>query len=185
MAPQVETANERRDQQELQQEEQEGTLDQRKRFEMHEQQREQADQRIDPQNVAPPEQQEMRGPDDEQPTRPDHLRAATVAARHFLPVDQQQHRRAEQQREQAAHLAIDQDQADRPETNIATRKRPDRGRVEISGLGQGEGVDVHPHYAHHRATAQHVHGGDAGGRGHGRRFPLGVTGQAGLALPFA
>ena len=169
VAPGIEAGDEAGDQQEMQQEEQEGGLDQRQRLALGEEQGDQADQRIEHQYVAPPEQQIVSDADREEPAGAHQLGAGAIAPRHFLPIDQQQHRGAEQHGEQTAHLAIDQDQAGGPECDVPARQRTGGRRVGIGALRQGEGGDVHPEDAHDRAAAQNVHGGDAGGGRHGQR----------------
>jgi len=139
-------------------EDEEGELDQLQRLLAGEKHRDKADDGVERQYVAPPQQQIMGEADQRQPAAADDMARAAIAAGQLRTIHQQQHRRAEQQGKQPAHLAVDQHEGQEPRGAVCQCLTAPGVGIEIGGFGHGEGNDVHQQYAHHREAARHIHG---------------------------
>jgi hypothetical protein len=99
----------------------------------------------------------MGGADHQQPEAANEIAVDAIAACHLRPVHQQQHRCTEQQREQPAHLAIDEDEGEQPCQPVRHRLSAPGIGVEIGAFRHRKGDDVHEQYAHHGETADQIY----------------------------
>jgi hypothetical protein len=148
--------------------------------EVAEEEEEQAGHRIEGEDVAEPDKIEMDQAEDQQPEHAGIMDLRRAFPRGPRLLDHQQSAGAEQEGEQAAHLAVDEDEAEQPGAEIGLAFEPVGGRVHIGLEGHREGDDVHRQYAHHRDAADDVERGDAAqGRGDDRRVGVGRQGSCG------
>ncbi len=83
----------------------------------------QADQRVEGEDVAEPDEVEMDEAEQEQPEHAPVMDRGRRVARRRGALDHQQGARAEQEGEEAAHLAVDEDEAERPRRRDRRRFR--------------------------------------------------------------
>ncbi len=114
------------------------------------------DQGVADEDVAEPDQIEMDQSEKEQPEHPSIVNQVRGISLGLGPLDHEQHARPEQEGEEAAHLAVDQDEADHPGRHVGVADRTQRDRVHVGLEGQGEADDIHRQYAHHRDSADDV-----------------------------
>jgi len=120
-----------------------------------------SDRRVEREDIAPPDQVEMDEAEDEQPGHAAVVDHGRIAAPGLGALDDEQQRGAEQEREEAAHLAVDQDEAEHPGGKIGRALGAISQRVQIGGTRHGEGDDVHRQYPHHGDAADDIQCGDA------------------------
>ena len=132
--------------------------------------RDRADQRVVREDVAPPQQVQMCDAEHEQPRHAAQVDGRRVFAIRLGPVDDQQHRRAEQEREQPAHLAVDDDEGRGPGDQVGRARRAHRGGGHVGEFGEAERGDVRGEDAHDGDASNEVERGDSsGGGGHAER----------------
>jgi hypothetical protein len=139
-----------------------------------EHERDHPDERVVGENVAPPQQVEMCESEQQQHHHPRIVHAPAGLARGHRALDDEHHRSAEQDREQAAELAVDHDEVRRPHDPVAEALEAVRRRIEIGLLDHRHSDDVDREDAHDGDAADHVERKDAVGCGRRHAQPPSV-----------
>ncbi len=117
--------------------------------------------RVEREDVAPPDKVEMDEAEYQQPEHARIMRRRRPPRGRHRALDDEQGRGAEQHREQAAHLRIDEHEIECPYEPVEAAVAAERHRVEIRPAGQSESIDVHRQYAHDGDAARRVEAGIA------------------------
>ena len=78
-------------------------------------------------------------------------------------VDEENHARAEEQREQPHELLVDEDFAEYSDRPVKPGLRTARTQIQIFGQSEPEGYGIHQQYAEHSDAANQIKAGYAGG----------------------
>ena len=107
-------------------------------------------------DVAQPDQVEVREADQEERRHAPVMDGGRAVPMALRCVGDEQDRGAEQEGEQAAHLALDEDEGDEPGKEIGGRRATPGERGKIRGLRQAEGGQIGDQNAHDRDAADHI-----------------------------
>ena len=128
-------------------------------------QRDEPAHRVKEQDIAPPQQEEVREPEQRQPPQPPPLERRAVSPGIVCAIDEQQHTRPEQQREQPAEFAVGHHEHRQPCPVVGGANRCSRrARTDVNDLGPREPDDVEQEDAKDRDPAHEIERDEAGGR---------------------